>query len=447
MVIVRFAPSPTGFLHIGGARTALFNWLFAKKNNGKFLLRIEDTDHNRSEKKYVDSIIEALDWLKITSDEPIVYQSQNYDKHRMFAYKLLEKDLAYWCSCPQESEREQTVKQKHRHKCKGAGENQVLRIKTPEKGFVEFNDLVFGKISVNLSEINDFIILRSNNNPVYQFCAPIDDHMMDITHVIRGNDHVNNTFAQILIYKFLDLQQPQFAHIPLIHNINGEKLSKRRDAVDTIKYKDMGILPEALKNYLLSLGFSYNEQEIFTEKESIDCFDLKHINHSPARFDMNKLLHINHYYIKNSTSEDLLKEIEKIYLQTNNKHLEENHKDRILKGMQGLKERSNTTNDIINNAWFYLNEEITPSDEDIKKFLNKDVLLKITELLKNLEKWNIDSLKEFFANLGQKNIASKPSMQSLRIVLTGTMQSPSIIEIMNALGKEECIKRIEKFTS
>ncbi|CAK8162580.1 Glutamate--tRNA ligase [Candidatus Xenohaliotis californiensis] len=439
--IVRFAPSPTGFLHIGGARTALINWAFAKKTGGKFLLRIEDTDYTRSDDSYIKSILNTLNWLGIDYNNSIIYQSNNQKLHKQMAEKLLQMNLAYWCSCPiKQNDYNHSNNEKHRYHCKGSGLNQALRIKTPTEGLISFYDIKRGNISINANEIDDFIILRANGVPIYQFCAPIDDHNMKITHIIRGDDHITNTFAQIVVYKALNLEPPAFAHIPLIHALNGEKLSKRHGAIDTVSYQSMGILAEPLKKYLLSLGFTDSKTQSLND--IIKNFDITKINLSPVKLDIRKLMNINHEYIKSMKITTLITELNNFCIQKSGCSLPSLAIKRIELGNQGLRERSDNLNDILQNAKFYLSNQIKPSIEDMQKFFDPNAAQVLHKLLKNLSEWTENGIKLTLNELKNLNISKKNGMQSLRIALTGTMQSPSIIEVAIALGKKECLQRI-----
>ena len=307
--VVRFAPSPTGALHIGGARTALFNWLYARNKNGKSLLRIEDTDKERSKKEFEDQIIKTLEWLEISPDEPALKQSLNINKHIEVANTLLNSGHAYKCYCTQEElelekqeYRRKNLPYTYSRKCRNLTSGQgpfIVRFKSKETGFTILKDLVQGDVEIPNSTIEDFVILRTDNTPTYQLSASVDDHLMNITHVIRGDDHKINTFKQMQIFEAMDWDKPIYVHIPLIHSKEGKKLSKRDGAITVADYQKIGILPESLRNYLLKLGWSYKDKEIFSLEESIQLFNLEGIGKSPSKLDMERVLSLNETYIKN----------------------------------------------------------------------------------------------------------------------------------------------------
>ena len=309
-IVVRFAPSPTGPLHIGGARTALFNWLFAKNHRGKCLLRIEDTDKERSKKEYEKQILDTLDWLGINSDEKPFNQSLNLKKHVEIAETLLKNNSAYKCYCTTEELEQEKKKFKEKNlpyiysrKCRDREETKrpfIIRFKSNEIGSEELDDLVQGKITISNSTIEDFVIIRTDGTPTYQLSASVDDFLMNITHVIRGDDHKINTFKQTQIFKAMKWPVPRYAHIPLIHSKEGKKLSKRDGAATVEDYEKIGILPESLRNYLLRLGWSYKDKEIFSLEESIKLFNLEGVGKSPSKLDMDRILSINETYMKNS---------------------------------------------------------------------------------------------------------------------------------------------------
>ena len=315
-VITRFAPSPTGSLHLGGARTALFNWLYAKKFNGKFLLRIEDTDLERSKEIFKDDICNSLTWLNLNWDEELYYQSKKINDHLIVAEELINNGTAYRCYCTKEElekEKKYALENKISYKYSGKCRNitiiqkkpYVIRIKTPNNGQTVLHDQIQGNVSVNNNNIEDFIIVRSNNTPTYMLSVVVDDKKMNITNVIRGDDHLTNTIKQIIIYNALDWQLPVFAHIPLIYGSDGTKLSKRHGALSVLKYKEAGIFSDALINYLLRLGWGHKNQEFFTIEEAKKYFSIKGIGKSPSRFDMIKLKNINNYYFKEKSNIDI----------------------------------------------------------------------------------------------------------------------------------------------
>ena len=379
LVATRFAPSPTGPLHIGGVRTALFNWLFSKNNNGKFYLRIEDTDKERSKDEYKNQIIHSLQWIGIKHDDKEYIQSKMIKKHKEIADELLKKDFAYKCYCSEEEIKEQKEKAKKRgmpfiynRKCRDSKNletpkniDPVIRFKSKMSGNTIIKDLVQGEINISNSIIEDFVIVRKNGTPTYQLSAVADDHTMNITHVIRGDDHKINTFKQKQIYEAMNWKLPEFAHIPLIHSESGSKLSKR-DKVSTINdYIKLGIMSDALRNYLLRLGWSHKDKEIFTLDESIKLFDLKGVGKSPSKLDMSRILSLNEHYIKSIDEKELFKLL-KIYCKKFKKEIDESKNDTIVKSIKFLKNKAKTLEDIYQNAQYILKDDIQISSQDLK---------------------------------------------------------------------------------
>ena len=457
--ICRFAPSPTGPLHIGGVRTALFNWLLAKKNKGKFYLRIEDTDKERSKEEFKKQIIDSLSWIGIKHDDKEYIQSKNINKHKEIAEELLKKGFAYKCYCSEEEIKEQ------KEKCKKQGIafvynrkwrdpknleipkdiKPVIRFKSKISGNSLIKDLVQGEINIANSIIEDFIILRQDGSPTYQLSAVVDDHLMKISHVIRGDDHKINTFKQKQIYEAMNWDLPQFAHIPLIHSEKGSKLSKRDKASTIDDYIKLGILSDALRNYLLRLGWAHKDKEIFTLDESIKLFDLKGVGKSPSKLDMSRILSINEHYIKHIDEKELF-ELLKVYCQKFKKKIDASKESTLLKSMNFLKNKAKTLEDIYQNAHYILNDAIKISPEDLKlldapsKKILKDFLSefeKISKITKeNLEKivnGLIDKHKTNFKGVGQP----------LRIALTGSRFGPGIYDIIISLNKDAVVKRLK----
>ena len=457
--ICRFAPSPTGPLHIGGVRTALFNWLLVKKNKGKFYLRIEDTDKERSKEEFKKQIIDSLSWIGIKHDDKEYIQSKNINKHKEIAEELLKKGFAYKCYCSEEEIKEQ------KEKCKKQGIafiynrkwrdpknleipkdiKPVIRFKSKISGNSLIKDLVQGEINIANSIIEDFIILRQDGSPTYQLSAVVDDHLMKISHVIRGDDHKINTFKQKQIYEAMNWDLPQFAHIPLIHSEKGSKLSKRDKASTIDDYIKLGILSDALRNYLLRLGWAHKDKEIFTLDESIKLFDLKGVGKSPSKLDMSRILSINEHYIKHIDEKELFKLL-KIYCQKFKKNIDVSKESTLLKSMNFLKNKAKTLEDIYQNAHYILNDAIKISHEDLKlldspsKKILKDFLSefeKISKITKeNLEKivnGLIDKHKTNFKGVGQP----------LRIALTGSRFGPGIYDIIISLNKDAVVKRLK----
>ena len=452
--VVRFAPSPTGALHIGGARTALFNWLYARNKNGKSLLRIEDTDKERSKKEFEDQIIKTLEWLEISPDEPPLKQSLNINKHIEVANYLLKNGHAYKCYCTQEElelekqeSRNKNLPYTYSRKCRnltsGAGPF-IVRFKSKDSGFSVLNDLVQGSIEIPNSTIEDFVILRTDSTPTYQLSASVDDHLMNITHVIRGDDHKINTFKQIQIFEAMKWAIPTYAHIPLIHSKEGKKLSKRDGAITVADYQKIGILPESLRNYLLKLGWSYKDKEIFSLEESIQLFNLNGIGKSPSKLDMERVLSLNETYIKN-INEDKLFDYFKNYTSEFKSKIDEIFLDKIKKNLSIFKNKAKTLEDIFNNCNFVFNFQTI----DIENTLDKNAVKLIDEFYQsiiNLDDQNFDACKEIINVIINKNkIKFKDFGQPIRLVLTGSKFAPSINDIIQSLGINEVKKRLKHY--
>ena len=458
-VITRFAPSPTGNLHIGGARTALFNWLFSKNQKGKFLLRIEDTDILRSKDEYYEQIISTLNWLEINWDEEPYIQSKNIESHINVANTLLKNGYAYKCYCTEkelEEEKKLCLAKKipytYSKKCRNILEEDnkksfVVRFKSKTEGKTVLRDLVQGDVEINNNTIEDFVILRKDNKPTYNLSAAVDDYQMKISHVIRGDDHKINAFKQIQIFESMKWKIPDYAHIPLIHSIEGKKLSKRDDASTVEDYKKIGILPEALRNYLLRLGWSYKDKEIFSVKESIELFNLKNIGKSPSKLDFERIKSMNEYYIKSTKDEILL---EKLI------HYSELYKEKIPKqfhetikiNLSFLKNKSKSLEDIYNNSKYIFSYEL--NENQIQKIdKSKLTIIKdIYSLIKKDKNITKDYLKSIFDKIIEtEKINFKDLGQPLRIILTGSEYGPAIYDIANSLGLDEFLKRLELFFS
>ena len=452
--VVRFAPSPTGALHIGGARTALFNWLYARNKNGKSLLRIEDTDKERSKKEFEDQIIKTLEWLEISPDEPPLKQSLNINKHIEVANYLLKNGHAYKCYCTQEElelekqeSRNKNLPYTYSRKCRNLTNGEgpfIVRFKSKDSGFSVLNDLVQGNIEIPNSTIEDFVILRTDSTPTYQLSASVDDHLMNITHVIRGDDHKINTFKQIQIFEAMKWAIPTYAHIPLIHSKEGKKLSKRDGAITVADYQKIGILPESLRNYLLKLGWSYRDKEIFSLEESIQLFNLNGIGKSPSKLDMERVLSLNETYIKN-INEDKLFDYFKNYTSEFKSKIDEIFLNKIKKNLSIFKNKAKTLEDIFNNCNFVFNFQTI----DIENTLDKNAVKLIDEFYQsiiNLDDQNFDACKEIINNIINKNkIKFKDFGQPIRLVLTGSKFAPSINDIIQSLGINEVKKRLKHY--
>jgi len=455
--ICRFAPSPTGPLHIGGVRTALFNWLLAKKNKGKYYLRIEDTDKERSKDEFKDQIISSLAWLGIKHDGEEYIQSKNIDKHKDVANDLIKKGFAYHCYCTEnELEQQKTLAKKnnlpfiYNRKCRDLKEKKnetaVLRFKSKISGATLIKDLVQGDVNLSNSTIEDFVIMRKDNTPTYQLSATVDDHEMKVTHIVRGNDHQINTFKQKQIYEAMDWDVPKFAHIPLIHSEKGKKLSKRDNASTLEDYKKIGIISDALRNYLLRLGWSHKDKEIFTKQESIDLFDLKGVGKSPSKLDMSRILSMNETYIKTLDEKELFAFL-KVYVSKYKKPFEASKEISLIRSMNFLKNKAKTLEDIFNNAQYLINDELKINDED-KKLIDGQSKLIIKDFIGEYEKLKIlnkESLEPVIKSLIDKHETNfKGVGQPLRIGLCGSRYGPGIYDFILSLSKEEVIKRLNK---
>lgn len=451
-VVTRFAPSPTGYLHIGGARTALFNWLYARHFGGKFLLRIEDTDRERSTQDAIDKIIEGLKWLNLDWDDEVIYQFSRAPIHAKVAMDLVKKGKAYFCYCTQEelekmraeavaagkSPKYTGVWRDRSHEEAPAGIKPVVRLKADHTGRTDLHDMVQGVVSVDNSEIDDFILLRSDGTPTYMLSVVVDDHDMGITHVIRGDDHLTNTFRQMQIYQACGWECPTFAHIPLIHGPDGAKLSKRHGALGVENYKDMGYLWETLCNYLLRLGWSHGDDEIMSMKDAIAWFDGTSIGKSPSRLDFMKFTNLNAHYIRESEDDRLVEEIKPIIEKEVNRDLSDSEKQRLLKGMPGLKQRAKLITDLAKSAYIYLDGFSPNQLLESSELLNSSI-----EELRNAEVWEHDCLEQILRNLADiRQLKFGEVAKVIRLALTNMSVSPSIFDIMLVLGKDETMRRL-----
>jgi len=458
-VATRFAPSPTGPLHIGGIRTALFNWLFSKNNKGKFYLRIEDTDKERSKDKFKNQIIQSLKWIGINHDGEEYIQSHNINKHKKIADELLKKGFAYKCYCTENEIEEQKKKAKksnmpyiYNRKWRDVKDlkpplerKPVIRFKSKISGNSILKDLVQGEINISNSTIEDFVILRKDSSPTYQLSAVVDDHNMNITHVIRGDDHKINTFKQKQIYEAMEWNSPEFAHIPLIHSSEGKKLSKR-DNVSTLNdFIKIGILPEALRNYLLRLGWSYKDKEIFSLEESIKYFALSGVGKSPSKLDMERILSINEHYIKNFDEKELYQRLKK-FSQKYKIEIDEKFEKILVKSIHFLKNKAKTLENIYQNAQYIINSKINIPEEDLK-LLDEKANKVLKDFLGNYEKNeknDRETLEKIIKDLINKhNTNFKGVGQPLRIALTGSKFGPGIYDVILSLEKSEVIKRLK----
>lgn len=452
MTITRFAPSPTGNLHIGGARTALFNWLYARNKLGKFLLRIEDTDKTRSETKYVESILESLEWLGINYDDKIVYQSERTLIYKKVIKKLLDTGNAYYCDCTKEDlDKMRAEQQKLGLKPKYDGRNReltlnykegcVVRFKTPLDGVIAVNDSLKGAISVNNTELDDLIIQRADGSPTYNLTVVVDDIDMGITNVIRGDDHLNNTFRQIHMMNALNYKIPEYTHIPLIMGEDRKRLSKRHGATSTYDFRKDGILPISIINYLARLGWASGDKEKFTPEELIELFSLNNLNKSSSIFDYKKLHSLNKYFLKELDVYDIYKEF--IRLTDDFNCFPE---DKIIEIIEAQRDRCKTIAQIINESQFFINKDISIENKLSEKYFNQDNLSIFNNLytkLDNLDKWNINNIKDVIDMvIHELNIDTPKFAKPIRVALTGVLSSPSIDLTIYLLGKETCLQRI-----
>jgi len=456
----RFAPSPTGLLHIGGARTALFNFLFARHHGGTFLLRIEDTDHERSTQQAVEVILEGLEWMGLNADEPPVFQSTRAERHAQEALRLLESGHAYRCYASQEELREM----RERAMAEGRpprydgrwrdrdpsdappGVKPAIRLRAPRDGETIVQDLVQGDVRVANSELDDMIILRSDGSPTYLHAVVVDDHDMDITHVIRGDDHLTNTFRQVQIYQALGYEMPRFAHIPLIHGADGAKLSKRHGAVSVLEFAREGFLPEALCNYLLRLGWGHGDSEILSRDEAIALFDLGGVGRAASRMDYAKLTHLNGVYIRGADDARLTDEVMTRLREDTSNVCDDITRGRVLMLMPGLKERAKSLVDLSANAAFLARRGAQGLDAKAAALLNDEARAMLGQLAPKLAETDYSvaqldaALREFAESTGRKLGAVA---QPLRAALTGTTTSPGIDATLAALGRDEVGARLE----
>ena len=457
-VATRFAPSPTGPLHIGGVRTALFNWLYSKNQKGDFYLRIEDTDKERSKDEYKKQIIQSLKWIGITHDGEEYIQSKKIDDHIKIANELLKNGHAYKCYCSNEEIEEQKKRSRQKkipyiydRKWRDKKETDapkdikpVIRFKSKIEGSTILKDLVQGDVEIENNTIEDFIILRNDGTPTYNLSASVDDHQMNMTHIIRGDDHKINTFKQIQIYQAMNWDLPSFAHIPLIHTIEGKKLSKRDKASTLDDYSKIGIMPDALRNYLLRLGWSFKDKEIFTLEESIKHFNLEGIGKSPSKLDMSRILSMNEHYIKSIDEKDLYDQFMD-YCKLFKNEIKSEKQDKIKKSLAFLKNKAKTLEDIFINGQYIIVDEINFNQEDLKLIDNKakKVILDFKNEFAKITELNKEALEPIINGLIKSNDTNfKGVGQPLRIALTGSKFGPGIYDIIISLGKEEVTKRL-----
>ncbi len=459
-VVTRFAPSPTGFLHIGGARTALFNWLFARHHGGSFALRIEDTDRKRSTPEAINAILEGLTWLGLTWDGEVVYQSTCAERHAVVARALLADGKAYHCYCTPEELEEM------RAAARAAGRSMlydgrwrdrdpseappgiapVIRLKMPRDVETVLQDAVQGRVAVANSQLDDMVLLRADGTPTYMLSVVVDDHDMGVTHVIRGDDHLTNAFRQTQLFRALGWQTPVFAHIPLIHGSDGAKLSKRHGALGIEAYREMGYLPEALRNYLLRLGWSHGDAEIISSEEAVALFDLDGIGKSAARFDFAKLDSLNGHYLRQADEGRLVELTLPLVEKALERPLDEVGRRRLRAAMPGLKDRAKTLSELSERSLFYLRQRPIAIDPKAAKLLTPEAkrhLAALLEALEGLHDWSESELDRTLRDFAEAQGCKLGQVaQPLRAALTGSPASPGIFEVMAVLGREESLARI-----
>jgi glutamyl-tRNA synthetase len=451
-VITRFAPSPTGYLHIGGARTALFNWLYARHRGGKFLLRIEDTDRARSTDEAIAAILDGMRWLGLDWDGHEYYQSQFWARHAEIAHRLLERGAAYRCYMTQEELAEQREKAKAERKpfrivspWRDLSQEQdkpfVIRLKAPREGETVIDDEVQGRVTVQNAEIDDFVLLRSDGTPTYMLAVVVDDHDMGVTHVIRGDDHLNNAFRQLAIIRSMGWPEPTYAHVPLIHGPDGAKLSKRHGATGVDAYRDeLGLLPEAVSNYLLRLGWGHGDDEIISREQAIEWFDLPQVGKSPSRFDFKKLENLNGHYIREADDQRLTE------LVAPRLGLNSRQKPSLLTAMPELKARAHTLNELADGAGFLFAKRPIAMQADASALLIDEaraLLASAHDKLVALANWDTPVLEAAIREVAEgTGVKLGKLAQPLRAALTGRTTSPGIFDVLVLLGREESLARI-----
>lgn len=457
VVRTRFAPSPTGFLHIGGVRTALFSWLFAKRHQGQFILRIEDTDQERSNQESVNAILEGMKWLGLDWDEGPFFQTHRYDRYQEIAKQLLQEGKAYRCTCSKERlealrESQLANKQKPRYDghCReknldDASENYVIRFRNPKTGSVFFKDEVYGEILVENQELDDFILIRSDNHPTYNFAVVIDDWDMKITHVIRGDDHINNTPRQINLFNALNAEIPIFAHLPMILGDDGKRLSKRHGAVSVLQFKEMGILPHALLNYLVRLGWSFGDQEIFSLQEMQEHFDLKNVSRGAAGFNHEKLMWLNQHYQKSDPADSVAQALRWHF---EKKEIDLSNGPALQDLVPIQSERCKTLAEMCEKSLYFFQDEISYEEDAVKKHLRGVILPPLEALydqFATINDWEKNHLQSVINDVCAKfNMNMGKIAQPLRVCVTGSANSPSIDITLQLLGKKRTLQRLKK---
>ncbi len=461
-VVTRFAPSPTGDLHIGGARTALFNWLFARHHGGRFVLRIEDTDQARSTPEATEAIFDGLKWLGLDWDGEAVSQFARVERHAEIAHQMLEAGTAYRCYATKDeidAFREKARAEKRpplflspwRDRTDHPDGPYTIRLKAPRDGQITVADAVQGDVTWEASTLDDLILLRSDGTPTYMLAVVVDDHDMGVTHVIRGDDHLTNAARQSLIFDALGWDRPVFAHIPLIHGPDGAKMSKRHGATSVIEYRDMGYLPAAMRNYLARLGWSHGDDEFFVDAQMIEWFGLDACGKSAARFDFQKLANLNGQHIRAAEDASLLDAMIEIAAAQQKPEIPDHHKAALIQAMPGLKERVKTITELFDITYYITANRPLEFDEKAAKLINSDtvpMLLRLTERLQNVTDWSVASTEttvRSFAEAEQLKLGKVA--QPLRAALTGRSVSPGVFDVMETIGREETLARIEDATN
>jgi glutamyl-tRNA synthetase len=459
-VVTRFAPSPTGFLHIGGARTALFNWLFARHHGGEFHLRIEDTDRARSTEPAIAAILDGMTWLNLNWDGEVVYQFSRAARHAEVAHALLAAGHAYRCyATPEEltalREEQRAARQPMRYDGRWRDRTDwpndadyVIRLKAPREGSVTIDDQVQGPVTVNNAELDDFVLLRSDGTPTYMLAVVVDDHDMGVTHVIRGDDHLNNAFRQLALIRAMQWPEPVYAHIPLIHGADGAKLSKRHGALGVDAYRDeLGLLPEAVENYLLRLGWGYGDAEIISRDEAVQWFELAGVGRSPSRFDMKKLENLNGQYLRAADDGRLVALITGRVAAALGRELADSDTALLQRTMPELKKRANNLNDLAASSLFYLRSRPIPMDEGAAKLLASATLGLLDRARARFaaqDDWTAAVLEQVARELAESEAAKLGQIaQPLRAAVTGSAQSPGLFEVLEVLGRQEVLGRID----
>jgi len=462
MVVTRFPPSPTGDLHIGGARTALYSWLYARQHNGKFILRIEDTDLERNSQQSIDAIIEGMNWLGLDYDEGPIFQTDRFDRYAEVTQQLLDEDKAYRCYCTKEEldavreeQRANKEKPKYNGKCRNRTDNptdaegnplpSVIRFKNPLEGDVVIHDLVKGDIVINNRELDDLIIARTDGTPTYNLTVVVDDIDMQITHVIRGDDHINNTPRQINLFHALGAKLPEFAHVPMILGDDGKRLSKRHGAVGVMQYRDDGFIPQAVLNYLLRLGWSHEDKELFTREEMIKLFRIEDVNVAASTFNTQKLIWVNEQYIQTLPAEEIA---EHLQWHLDDQNLDISNGPAITDVIDAHRERAKTLKELVANIRYYY-EDFSEYDEKAAKKHFKTatpgILQNLLDKFSEVENWNAESINAVIKSTCEElELGMGKVGPALRVAVTGVAMSPSLDVTLNLIGKERTLERLEK---